>query len=211
MVDVTEYELGSPEGAFWTNRHSILDAASKFFLTRVSFEAMHSMKPNQRPKTAIHQDILDELKEAFVLFDSENKGLLDGRELKSAIRALGFDVKKDQIRKMMSDLGKEPSDSIKFEEFVICMKDRMQDKGTREEVMKIFALFDDEQTGKITFRNLKRVAMEIGESISDEDLREMIEEADRDGDGALNFEEFYRIMKRRNTDPLDCWDSSDDE
>ena len=169
------------------------------------------MKPNQRPKTAIHQDILDELKEAFVLFDSENKGLLDGRELKSAIRALGFDVKKDQIRKMMSDLGKEPSDSIKFEEFVICMKDRMQDKGTREEVMKIFALFDDEQTGKITFRNLKRVAMEIGESISDEDLREMIEEADRDGDGALNFEEFYRIMKRRNTDPLDCWDSSDDE
>lgn len=189
----------------------MISRVPKIFLLGASFNTMHSVKHNQKAKQAVHQAVLEELKEAFVLFDSDNKGCLDGRELKSAIRALGFDIKKEQIRKMMNDLGKEPTDTIKFDEFVLCMKDRMQDKCTKEEVMKIFALFDDEQTGKITFRNLKRVAMEIGENISDEDLREMIEEADRDGDGALNFDEFYRIMKRRNTDPLDCWDSSDDE
>lgn len=36
-----------------------------------------------------------------------------------------------------------------------------------------------------------------------------MEEADRDGDGMLNFEEFYRIMRRRG-DPLDDFDSDDE-
>jgi len=45
-----------------------------------------------------------------------------------------------------------------------------------------------------------------GEEISDEELYELIEEADRDGDGCLNFAEFYRIMKKRE-DPLDDFDS----
>ena len=49
------------------------------------------------------------------------------------------------------------------------------------------------------------IASEVGEKIPDEELREMLEEADRDGDGMLSFEEFYRIMRRRG-DPLDDFD-----
>lgn len=49
---------------------------------------------------------------------------------------------------------------------------------------KVYALFDPDGTGKIGFRELKRVVTELGESISDEEMREMIEEADRDKDGA---------------------------
>lgn len=56
---------------------------------------------------------------------------------------------------------------------------------------------------------MKKIAAEVGEKLSDEELREMLEEADRDGDGSLNFEEFYRIMRRRN-DPLDDLDSDED-
>ena len=62
--------------------------------------------------------------------------------------------------------------------------------------MKAFRLFDDEEKGKISFRNLKRVAKELGETMTDEELMEMIEEADRDGDGEINEEEFLRIMKK---------------
>ncbi|CAM9664561.1 unnamed protein product [Phaeothamnion confervicola] len=75
--------------------------------------------------------------------------------------------------------------------------------------MKIFALFDEDNTGGITFRNLKRVATELGENLTDEELQEMIEEADRDQDGVVNSEEFYRVMRKRE-DPLDDLDSDDD-
>ena len=62
--------------------------------------------------------------------------------------------------------------------------------------MKAFRLFDDDETGKISFKNLKRVAKELGENMTDEELQEMIDEADRDGDGEVNEEEFFRIMKK---------------
>jgi centrin-1 len=153
---------------------------------------------------------MDELREAFGLFDSDNKGALDARELKAAIRAMGFDVKKDQVRKMMQDIGREPNQLISQPDFFEIMRDKMHEKGSREEIMKIFQLFDEEHTGRITLRNLKRIALEIGDPATEEELREMIAEADRDGDGALNFDEFYRVMRRRNDDPMSCWSDSDD-
>ena len=61
------------------------------------------------------------------------------------------------------------------------MTAKMGEKDSREEILKAFRLFDDDETGKITFRNLKRVAKELGENMTDEELQEMIDEADRDG------------------------------
>ena len=62
--------------------------------------------------------------------------------------------------------------------------------------MQAFRLFDDDETGFITLKNLRRVAKEIGENMTDEELQEMIEEADRDGDGQVSEEEFLRMMKK---------------
>jgi centrin-1 len=44
---------------------------------------------------------------------------------------------------------------------------------------------------------LRRVAKELGESMDDNELQEMIERADSDGDGLVNFEDFYNIMTKK--------------
>ena len=63
-----------------------------------------------------------------------------------------------------------------------------------DEIRRVFKLFDDDETGRISFRNLKRVARELGENMTDEELQEMINKADLDGDGEVNEDEFMRIM-----------------
>ena len=72
----------------------------------------------------------------------------------------------------------------------------MSEKDSKEEILKAFKLFDDDDTGKISFANLKRVADELGESLTDEELKEMIGEADRSGEGEVNQEDFLHIMKK---------------
>ena len=163
-----------------------------------------------RRRQALDEELLAEIKEAFSVFDTEHSGSIDARELKAAMRALGFEVKKQEIRKIMQDLDKSVSEKINYSEFLSIMTPRMGEKDTREEILKIFRLFDEDQTGKISFRGLKKVALELVEGLTDDELHEMVEEADRDGDGLINFDEFYRVMKKRGNNPLDDLDSDDD-
>jgi hypothetical protein len=70
---------------------------------------------------------LEELKEAFNLFDTDSNGQIDAKELKAAMRALGFQVKKAEVRKMITDIDKE--DFISFDDFVEIMTGRMVRRG----------------------------------------------------------------------------------
>lgn len=164
----------------------------------------------QRVRQGLDEEQIEELREAFNLFDTEHAGTIDARELKAALRALGFEVKKEDVRRMLADVGKDPTQPIDFNEFCEMMRGRMPDKNSRAEICKVFALFDEDNTGKISFRNLKRIVHELGETLTDEELQEMIEEADRDGDGLICPDDFYRVMRKRGSNPLDDWDSDDD-
>lgn len=130
------------------------------------------------------------------MFDSEGTGSIDVKELKIAMRALGFEPKKEEIKKMVQEIDKEGLGTLSFDDFLALMTTKMADKDCKEEILKAFRLFDDDDTGKISFKNLKRVAKELGENLTDEELQEMIDEADRDGDGEISQEEFLRIMKK---------------
>merc|ERR1712028_143958 len=139
-----------------------------------------------------------EIKEAFDLFDTDGSGNIDSKELKVAMRALGFEPKREEIKKLISEVDKDGSGVIDFPEFLDMMTAKMAERDPKEEMMKAFRLFDDDESGKISFKNLKRVAKELGENMTDDEIAEMIEEADRDGDGEIGEDEFLRIMKKTN-------------
>lgn len=123
--------------------------------------AAHDLAPEQ----------VEEIKEAFNLFDADGSGSIDYRELKAAMKALGLHVGKDELRKMITDVDTDGSGSVEFPEFLAMMSAKMGPSDTRAELQKVFEMFDSDKTGKIAFTSLKRVARELGESMSDEELQ----------------------------------------
>lgn len=142
-------------------------------------------------------DEIQEIHEAFTLFDTDGSGTIEPRELKAAMQSLGFETKNPTIFQMIADLDRDNSGAIEFDEFLDAITSKLGDRETRDGIHKIFALFDDEKKGKISLKNLKRVARELGETMTEEELREMIERADSDGDGEISFEDFYTIMTKK--------------
>merc|ERR1712031_135706 len=115
------------------------------------------VKPGQ-----LTEEQLDEIREAFSLFDADASGMIDVRELKAAMRALGFEVKNEELKKMVTDIDNDGNGTIEFVEFLSMMTGKMGEKDSREDIEKVFKLFDDDNTNKISFRNLARVAEELG-------------------------------------------------
>ncbi|XP_053735118.1 centrin-3 [Synchiropus splendidus] len=135
-----------------------------------------------------------EIKEAFDLFDTDKDQEIDYHELKVAMRALGFEVKKVDVLNILKDYDRRGTGRISFQDFSHVVSERMVARDPREEILKAFKLFDDDESGRISLRNLRRVARELGEEVSEEELRSMIAEFDTDGDGEINQEEFVSIM-----------------
>ncbi|KAF7456618.1 putative centrin-3 [Cryptosporidium felis] len=150
----------------------------------------------RRLRNEISDEQKQEIKEAFELFDTEKTGRIDYHELKVAMRALGFEVKKAQVLEIMREYDKSGSGHVEYKDFVDIMTQKILERDPREEILKAFKLFDDDNTGKISLKNLRRVARELGENITDDELQAMIEEFDKDMDGEINEEEFISIMKQ---------------
>ena len=149
----------------------------------------------QRP--GLTEDEIEEIKEAFDLFDTDGSGHIDPKELKAAMQSLGFESKSQTIFQMIADLDKSANKQLDFEEFLDLMTARMSDKDTREDINKVFKLFDEDNSGSISIKNLRRVAKELGENLTDEELGEMIERADSNADGAVSADDFYNIMTKK--------------
>eukprot|EP00930_Biecheleria_cincta_P084316 TRINITY_DN73801_c0_g1_i1.p1 TRINITY_DN73801_c0_g1~~TRINITY_DN73801_c0_g1_i1.p1 ORF type:complete len:202 (-),score=57.99 TRINITY_DN73801_c0_g1_i1:106-711(-) len=140
-------------------------------------------------------DVLEEIKQAFDLFDADGSGDIDSKELHTAMRELGFKTTKEEIDKMISEVDADGSGEIDFEEFTMMVTQKIMDR--KPQVEKAFRMFDNDNSGYINMQKLKRISRMLGDAVSDEELREMLSLADRNGDGFVSLEEFMSLMKSR--------------
>ena len=73
-------------------------------------------RTHARPELSDEQK--QEIKEAFELFDTDKDGSVDYHELKVAMRALGFDLKKAEVLKILRDHDKTGHGLLEFEDFI---------------------------------------------------------------------------------------------
>lgn len=98
---------------------------------------------------------------------------------------------------MISELDSDGNGNIDFNEFFGLMTAKVSDKNTRAQYAKVFALYDEDRKGYITTEDLVKVAQTLGETISAEEVAELIRRGDTDHDGVVSEEEFYALMTRQ--------------
>ncbi len=142
----------------------------------------------------------EDLRQAFDLFDIKENGKIDPSEIKETMKQLGFDLKNPTIYNIIKDLDTEESKKnggLSFSEFSEIIQKRLGDRDTKEGVRRIFDLFvDDENAEYIPLESLKKVAKELGDKMSEDDLKDMIECATKN-EGKLSFDDFYYIISKK--------------
>ncbi len=142
----------------------------------------------------------EDLRQAFDLFDIKENGKIDPSEIKETMKQLGFDLKNPTIYNIIKDLDTEESKKnggLSFSEFSEIIQKRLGDRDTKEGVRRIFNLFvDDEKAEYIPLESLKKVAKELGDKMSEDDLKDMIECATKN-EGKLSFDDFYYIISKK--------------
>lgn len=99
------------------------------------------------------------------------------------MRSLGQNPTEDALRQMIKEVDADDSGTIDFAEFLTLMARKMKTQDSEAEIQQAFKVFDTDNSGKISATELRQVMEKLGEKLSDQEVEDMIREADINGDG----------------------------
>jgi len=145
------------------------------------------------PEDAEERRVRD-LREAFELFDKDNSGSISAHELASVMRALGQNPTAEEIEDMVNGIDDNSDGEIDFQEFVSLYSGSMNNADDEEFIAWAFESFDTDKSGKLSADEVRRIVLSMGDELSEEEVAEIMDRADLDGDGLLSFQEFTRLI-----------------
>ena len=98
------------------------------------------------------------------------------------------------VLQTINELEKSQKLELTFQDFFDLMSFKNEFTNCREDLKLIFNLFDKNASGKISVQDLKKLSLELEETISENELMEMIKYADSNHDGFVSFDDFYNII-----------------
>lgn len=142
-------------------------------------------------------DQITELRGTFAMFDRDGDGNITLAELTEALRTLGQNVAREDVRQMVEEADLDANGVVDFPEFLALIANRLNDAEEAEnDLVEAFKFYDLNNTGLITATNLMYAMAKLGCRLTPEEADEMIREADLDMDGKLNYRDFRRVMKQ---------------
>ena len=166
-----------------------------------------------------------DLQTAFEIFDKDGTGNIDIKYLKVILRALGFEPQEDEIKRLLSTINRSDDEennkkgfstnTIDFEEFKKIMSNKLRESEEIEQLRVGFFSFTDKSLPKegnegeyITLKSLREVADELKEEVNDEELKEMMVQANPDlknliNEGKGDDDSIYKISQSQFNQLLD--------
>mmetsp|Transcript_59623 Transcript_59623/g.105956 ORF Transcript_59623/g.105956 Transcript_59623/m.105956 type:complete len:150 (-) Transcript_59623:72-521(-) len=134
-----------------------------------------------------------EFHETFKLFDEDLDDKLSLKELGKLLSSLGQNPTEAELLDMLGGES-DYEQRIDFNTFLFLMSRKLKETDTEEELIEAFKVFDRDRDGFISAGELRYSMKDLGEKLNDNEVDEMIREADIDGDGLINYDEFVKMM-----------------
>lgn len=148
------------------------------------------------PKLSPEQ--LQEFEEAFFLFDKNGDGTVTCEELGVVLRTMGLNPTEEEVNDMINEVDGDGSGAIDFEEFVELMSKKVaREDSEQDDLKEAFKVFDRNGDGTVSRAEFRHVMTSLGEALTDQEVDEMIGEADLDGDGNIDYSEFVAMMTKQ--------------
>ncbi|XP_070556029.1 calmodulin-like [Ptychodera flava] len=145
----------------------------------------------------------DDLYQAFREFDRNGDGYITIDELRRTMKKLGETISEDELREMMKEADQDGDGRVNYKEFakIIRNEDPMDAYNhtdpSHQGLMDVFHDIDEDGNGYITIEELRHALRKIPQHYTDEDIEDMMEEADINGDGKVNYMEFLRASTKK--------------
>jgi Ca2+-binding EF-hand superfamily protein len=189
-------------------RSSTSSSRSTKRLPSSTFSARETDEPQATARaTGFSQNEIDELTEAFSLFDEHRVGRISIGDFRAVLESLQSSSSATppsykHLDKLLGQLSKhEDSELLDLDEYLRLMESTslqhtlQANADDQDNFAHVFELFDLEGKGYITLQDLERVAKELGEhDMTREELEEMMERANSKHSGRVTLQEFAKLM-----------------
>ena len=136
----------------------------------------------------------EEYKKIFKLYSNGEDGYINKSELATIFKSINIDASDEEIKEIMKQLDLEEKNEINYNEFLSLINQGEKCFDVQEEVLKAFKVFDKDGNGLINIKELKDIMLSVGNNWNENEINEMLADADYDMDGYINYEEFVRSM-----------------
>ena len=152
------------------------------------------------PQKQLSELTIGDYRDAFKTFDLDEDGYLSLKEVSDLLMSLGMPVSEDELREMTNEVDIEGNGTVDFKEIIQLMARKLRDMDNEEEYIEAFKIFDKNSDDLISIDELREVMTILGQYVwnetpSDEEIVQMIKDADEDFDGYLNFSEFLKKIQ----------------
>jgi len=145
----------------------------------------------------LSKEEIDIYRHAFEAFDTDKTGDITIEELAAVFRSLGQNPSETELQDIISEVDTDRDGTISFSEFISMMTRKTSTTDVEAEIRAAFNVFDTDKCGYIKAKELKSVMRSIGETLTDDEVDEMINLVDTNGDGKISFEEFVSIINHK--------------
>mmetsp|Transcript_28361 Transcript_28361/g.43731 ORF Transcript_28361/g.43731 Transcript_28361/m.43731 type:complete len:253 (-) Transcript_28361:44-802(-) len=135
---------------------------------------------------------IEEMRKVFESSDIDNDGKLSFFEFKNAM--MKFNYTENELKTMFAMIDIDGNNTIEYSEFIAATL-QMGTRLSEDRIFESFRLFDTDNSGKISKKELRRV---LGKDYSNDLVSNLIIEMDQDGDGQISYKEFLVTIRKEN-------------